>query len=126
MFGVTAVLTARRLIGHSRPDYRAYRHAVGRVILLGLEILVAADIIRSVGVAPTFHSVASWRRSSWSGRSSASRSKSSSKVVAVAQGTVVSVVQQATALRVFDAVSATRSSVGRRVSGGRAELSAWS
>ncbi len=32
IFVVTAVLTARRLIGHSRPDYRAYRHAVGRVI----------------------------------------------------------------------------------------------
>ncbi len=27
------------------------------MILLGLEILVAADIIRSVEVAPTFHSV---------------------------------------------------------------------
>jgi uncharacterized membrane protein len=30
-----------------------YRHAIGRVIPLGLEILVAADIIRSVGVTPT-------------------------------------------------------------------------
>lgn len=27
------------------------------MILLGLEILVAADIIQSVGVTPTFHSV---------------------------------------------------------------------
>ena len=33
IFVVTAVLTARRLIGHSRPDYREYRDAVGRVIL---------------------------------------------------------------------------------------------
>lgn len=57
IFVVIGVLTARRLIGRSRPDYRAYRHSIGRVILLGLEILVAADIIRSVGVTPTFQSV---------------------------------------------------------------------
>lgn len=30
IFAVTGVLTARRLIGHSRPDYRTYRHAVRR------------------------------------------------------------------------------------------------
>ena len=37
--------------------YRAYRQSVGRAILLGLEILVAADIIRTVAVAPSFRSV---------------------------------------------------------------------
>jgi uncharacterized membrane protein len=37
--------------------YRSYRQRIGRVILLGLDILVAADIIRSVAVTPTFTSV---------------------------------------------------------------------
>jgi uncharacterized membrane protein len=37
--------------------YRHYRQAVGRSILLGLELLVAGDIIRTVGVHPTFASV---------------------------------------------------------------------
>ena len=44
--------TGRRTVGD-----RDYRQGVGRVILLGLEILVAADIIRSVAVTPTFTSV---------------------------------------------------------------------
>ncbi len=37
--------------------YRAFRRRVGRAILLGLELLVAADIIRTVAVDPTFTSV---------------------------------------------------------------------
>lgn len=37
--------------------YRNYRHNLGRAILLGLELLVAGDIIRTVGVAPTFENV---------------------------------------------------------------------
>jgi len=37
--------------------YRGYRQAVGKAILLGLEFLVAADIIRTVAVEPTFTSV---------------------------------------------------------------------
>ena len=37
--------------------YRLYRRALGRSILLGLEFLVAADIIRTVAVAPPFTSV---------------------------------------------------------------------
>jgi uncharacterized membrane protein len=40
---------------HSR--FRAVRQAVGRAILLGLEILIAADIIRTVAISPTFRSV---------------------------------------------------------------------
>jgi uncharacterized membrane protein len=36
--------------------YRAYRQGLGRAILLGLEFLVAADIIRTVAVSPTFQS----------------------------------------------------------------------
>jgi uncharacterized membrane protein len=37
--------------------YRVYRQQIGRAILLGLEFLVAADIIRTVAVDPTFTSV---------------------------------------------------------------------
>lgn len=37
--------------------YRSYRQSLGRSILLGLELLVAADIIRTVAVTPTFESV---------------------------------------------------------------------
>ncbi len=51
-------LGARALSGdRSDQSYRRYRHALGRAILLGLEILVAADIIRTVAVSPTFRSV---------------------------------------------------------------------
>jgi uncharacterized membrane protein len=38
--------------------YRLLRHDIGRAILLGLEVLVAADIIRTVAVTPTLTSVA--------------------------------------------------------------------
>jgi uncharacterized membrane protein len=37
--------------------YRRYRQDLGRGILLGLEILVAADIIRTVAVGPTLQGV---------------------------------------------------------------------
>jgi uncharacterized membrane protein len=37
--------------------YRAYRQQVGKAILLGLEFLVAGDIIRTVAVDPTFAGV---------------------------------------------------------------------
>lgn len=50
-----------RLIGPAarrQPDiYRAYRSRVGRAILLGLEFLVAADIINTVAIDPTLQSV---------------------------------------------------------------------
>jgi len=38
--------------------YQAFRQQIGRAILLGLELLVAGDIIRTVAVSPTFASVA--------------------------------------------------------------------
>jgi uncharacterized membrane protein len=41
----------------SSDGYRRYRQGLGRVILLGLEFLVAGDIIRTVAVSPTFESV---------------------------------------------------------------------
>ncbi|MBT1070349.1 DUF1622 domain-containing protein [Pelotalea chapellei] len=37
--------------------YAAYRRQLSRAILLGLEFLVAADIIRTVAIEPTFTSV---------------------------------------------------------------------
>jgi len=37
--------------------YRIYRISLGRAILLGLEFLVAADIIRMVVISPSFESV---------------------------------------------------------------------
>lgn len=54
---VCTVGSIRRLrVGCGREEYRRYRRGVGRTILLGLEILVAADIIRTVAVDPTFGS----------------------------------------------------------------------
>lgn len=44
---------SRQVVEH----YRSYRQGVGRAILLGLELLVAGDIIRTVAVSPTFTSV---------------------------------------------------------------------
>jgi uncharacterized membrane protein len=38
------------------PIFRSYRQGLGRAILLGLEFLVAGDIIRTVAVDPTFQS----------------------------------------------------------------------
>jgi len=37
--------------------YRLYRRNLGRAILLGLELLVAGDIINTVAVDPTFRTV---------------------------------------------------------------------
>jgi uncharacterized membrane protein len=43
--------------GDGMGRYRGYRHDLGRAILLGLEILVAADIIGTVALSPTMDSV---------------------------------------------------------------------
>ncbi|MET0715927.1 MAG: DUF1622 domain-containing protein [Mycetocola sp.] len=40
-----------------RPIYSRFRRVLGRAILLGLELLVAADIIKTVAVTPTLESV---------------------------------------------------------------------
>lgn len=53
------VLYVRRLL-RGEPAGQAYRHyrqGLGRAILLGLEFLVAGDIIRTVAISPTFQSV---------------------------------------------------------------------
>lgn len=46
-----------RLLG-MLDGYTRYRQTIGRTILLGLELLVAGDIIRTVAVAPTLQNVA--------------------------------------------------------------------
>ena len=56
--GLTIILTATRLLLRQAGVYRRFRQEVGRAILLGLELLVAADIIRTVAISPTLESVA--------------------------------------------------------------------
>jgi len=46
-----------RLRAGPEAAYREFRQGLGRSILLGLELLVAADIIRTVAIQPTFTSV---------------------------------------------------------------------
>ncbi|UKA77153.1 DUF1622 domain-containing protein [Arthrobacter sp. FW306-07-I] len=61
LVSVPLALRRRNLpAGGGRPGrslYKEYRQLLGRSILLGLELLVAADIIRTVAVTPTFTSV---------------------------------------------------------------------
>ncbi|MCS5717073.1 DUF1622 domain-containing protein [Herbiconiux sp. CPCC 205763] len=65
--GVTAIVVGAlyaslnaltRGLRRQHPVYTQFRRLLGRAILLGLELLVAADIIRTVAVAPTLESVA--------------------------------------------------------------------
>jgi uncharacterized membrane protein len=62
-FGV-ALLVGGMLFGFARalragPDrYQRLRHDLGRSILLGLEVLVAADIVRSVALSPSMGGLA--------------------------------------------------------------------
>jgi uncharacterized membrane protein len=54
------VLAVFMTLGKGRQEEGAYdffRRRLGRAILLGLEFLVAADIIRTVAVTPTWQSV---------------------------------------------------------------------
>jgi uncharacterized membrane protein len=50
----TATLVVSRGGGQA---FNAFRSDLGKSILLGLELLVAADIIRSITIQPTFQSV---------------------------------------------------------------------
>jgi len=43
--------------GAAGKSYRLYRQDLGRAILLGLEFLIAGDIIRTVVVAPTLENI---------------------------------------------------------------------
>ncbi|MFE3448327.1 DUF1622 domain-containing protein [Nonomuraea sp. NPDC059194] len=67
LFGVLVIVAGtvfataafcRHVVRHQAVSaYPAYRQGVGRTILLGLELLVAADIIKTVAISPTFQSV---------------------------------------------------------------------
>jgi uncharacterized membrane protein len=52
-----SIVAATRLVQRRDEVYEQYRRLLGRSILLGLEFLVAGDIIRTVAIAPTFASV---------------------------------------------------------------------
>ena len=54
---LVAVLAAIRVSRREDGVYTGFRQQLGRAILLGLELLVAADIIRTVAVTPTLESV---------------------------------------------------------------------
>ncbi len=55
---LVVALAALRVSRREQGVYSQFRQQLGRVILLGLELLVAADIIRTVAVTPTLESVA--------------------------------------------------------------------
>ncbi|MUL68097.1 hypothetical protein BOO86_26740 [Mycobacterium sp. CBMA 234] len=55
---IALAATVLRMRGSEGGAYDAFRRQLGRSILLGLEFLVAADIIRTVAVTPTAQSVA--------------------------------------------------------------------
>jgi uncharacterized membrane protein len=55
---LVAVFAALRVSRGEQGVYTQFRQQLGRVILLGLELLVAADIVRTVAVTPTLESVA--------------------------------------------------------------------
>ena len=58
----TIAATVSYLMQRSRSDgtdlFRQFRSSLGRSILLGLEFLVAADIINTVAIEPTLESLA--------------------------------------------------------------------
>lgn len=54
---LASVQFASSLLNHDHRAYTAYRRGLGQALLLGLELLVAADIICTVAVTPTLESV---------------------------------------------------------------------
>jgi uncharacterized membrane protein len=57
---VLAFLLAIKTLFYKRDAsvaYRALRRGLGKAILIGLELLVAADIIRSVAISPSFATI---------------------------------------------------------------------
>src|SRR5262245_6535218 len=55
---IAFVVTAVRLSRRESDVYGRFRQQLGRAILLGLELLVAGDIVRTVAASPTLTSVA--------------------------------------------------------------------
>jgi uncharacterized membrane protein len=60
IMGGLVFASGRSLLSASAADarYERYRRDLGRAILVGLEVLVAADIVRTVAFTPTMDSVA--------------------------------------------------------------------
>lgn len=54
----TATFLRDRTAGNVANSFHRFRSGLGRAILLGLEFLVAADIINTVAIEPTLESVA--------------------------------------------------------------------
>jgi uncharacterized membrane protein len=54
----TYTFLVRRGLRHAPSSDRQYREHLGRTLLIGLEVLVAADIVRTVALDPTLESVA--------------------------------------------------------------------
>jgi uncharacterized membrane protein len=48
----------RRGARHTKDSDRLYREHLGRTLLVGLEVLIAADVVRTVALDPTLESVA--------------------------------------------------------------------
>lgn len=57
-FGLAVWQAARRVTGPAAQAYEAMRATFGRSVLLGLEILVAADIVRTITIDATLGSLA--------------------------------------------------------------------
>src|SRR3990167_10499049 len=56
---IAAVHALKSMLGKATQSaYKLFRQEVGRAILLGLEFLVAGDIIRTIVIAPTLKNVA--------------------------------------------------------------------
>jgi len=51
-----SILITKKL--STEDNYRNYKHGLGRSLLLGLEILVAAGVVRTVALEPTLQNVA--------------------------------------------------------------------
>ncbi|MEF2553463.1 DUF1622 domain-containing protein [Aurantimonas sp. A2-1-M11] len=56
--GATITFLRQRFGGDSSEAFHTFRSSLGRSILLGLEFLVAADIINTVAIEPTLDSLA--------------------------------------------------------------------
>ncbi len=54
---VAIVATLRDRAGGARGVFRSFRDRLGRAIILGLELLVAADILRTISTEPSLEQV---------------------------------------------------------------------
>ena len=57
ILSVVLAIRSMRSSGEGRKAYTVMRESFGGAILLGLEVLVAADLLRTIAVAPTMENV---------------------------------------------------------------------